>query len=258
MNEDEREGKILTGQENIDRFLDENNYESVDHAVDKSNDDDEYLKYKPNFQLERANQKKSIRTRNTAVSSARESHLNYIHNYLHFYGEKKQIEEQLRKQHEDRLANFKTDQQMLAEQHQFIRDRDVEDNDDTEDSHGIKLAKQYESKLYREFCVANLSKYKQGLIGLRWRTENEVITGRGQDSCGSLTCKNKNKRASRNEIELHTLEVNFAYVELGEHKNALVKIRLCKKCTKKMSKANKIKSKKRKRESSSSDSEEDY
>ena len=52
---------------------------------------------------------------------------------------------------------------------------------------------------------------------MRWRTEQEVVNGEGQFSCGNKTCP---------EAEgLRTWEVNFAYREQEEKKNALVKLR---------------------------------
>lgn len=53
-------------------------------------------------------------------------------------------------------------------------------------------------------------------VALRWRTEKEVVTGKGQFSCGDKKC-------SLSE-ELKTWEVNFAYYENKEKKNALVKL----------------------------------
>lgn len=51
---------------------------------------------------------------------------------------------------------------------------------------------------------------------MRWRTEKEVIVGKGQFECGSKTCKEKEN--------LRSWELNFGYVEHGEKKNALVKL----------------------------------
>jgi len=54
-------------------------------------------------------------------------------------------------------------------------------------------------------------------IAMRWRTEHEVVNGKGQFSCGNKICP---------EAEgLRTWEVNFAYREQEEKKNALVKLR---------------------------------
>jgi protein FRA10AC1 len=226
--------ELLTGEEAIETYLSTRTDDQI-HSDDDSNVLSE----------DKPQPKRKIVNRNTkrqrvAGPNAREHELNYIQNYLHFYGDKEAIETELKNAQIEKRKNFKTDRQMLQEQHQFLReDEDEDETDDIETAHGLKLAKEYESKLYREYCVANLSKYKEGLIGLRWRTEKEVKTERGVDTCGSLTCKRGDKRASQNEISLTTLEVNFAYVEQGEQKNALVKIRLCKKCEKRMNKANK-------------------
>ena len=53
-------------------------------------------------------------------------------------------------------------------------------------------------------------------MALRWRTEKEVIVGKGQFECGNKKCNIKEG--------LRSWEVNFGYVEQGEKKNALVKL----------------------------------
>lgn len=53
-------------------------------------------------------------------------------------------------------------------------------------------------------------------VALRWRIEREVITGKGQFICGNKYCDTR--------TELRSWEVNFAYAEQGEKKNALVKL----------------------------------
>ncbi len=52
---------------------------------------------------------------------------------------------------------------------------------------------------------------------MRWRIEKEVVDGKGQFICGEKKCTNKDN--------LKSWEVNFAYSEHGERKNALVKLR---------------------------------
>lgn len=73
---------------------------------------------------------------------------------------------------------------------------------------------------------------------MRWRIEKEVFSGKGQFICGNKTC---DKREG-----LKSYEVNFAYVEGGEQKNALVKLRLCPECAVMLNYYNDKKSKKRK------------
>ena len=94
---------------------------------------------------------------------------------------------------------------------------------------------------------------------MRWRTEKEVVTGRGQFACANKKCEERKK--------LRTWEVNFGYVEKNEKKNALVKCRLCFECSYKLNyhhkkkevtrkkKSEKRKKKKKKRSKSSRNSD---
>ncbi|KAJ2997157.1 hypothetical protein HDV02_005836 [Globomyces sp. JEL0801] len=93
---------------------------------------------------------------------------------------------------------------ILKKNHQFLRDsNDV--------SWEARVAQKYYDKLFKEYCLGDFSRYKTGAIGLRWRTKQECISGKGED--------------------LHSWEVNFVYLEERTKKNALVKIRLCPKCS---------------------------
>ena len=74
-------------------------------------------------------------------------------------------------------------------------------------------------QLFHEYCICDLSRYKENKIAMRWQTEKEVKEGKGQFKCATKKC---------DETEnLRTWEVNFAYQEADERKNALVKVRLC-------------------------------
>ncbi len=78
----------------------------------------------------------------------------------------------------------------------------------------------YYDKLHKEYVLADLSRYKEGKVGLRWRVEREVVEGTGQYSCGSLgvSCTARQGLAS--------YELNFKYREGEEVRNELVKVRL--------------------------------
>jgi len=53
-------------------------------------------------------------------------------------------------------------------------------------------------------------------VAMRWQTENEMVSGKGQFICGNKIC---------DEIEsLRTWEVNFSYMEFHQQKNTLVKL----------------------------------
>ncbi|XP_076164969.1 protein FRA10AC1 homolog [Ptiloglossa arizonensis] len=113
----------------------------------------------------------------------------------------------------------KTDYDVIRENHKFLWDED----NDVPDSWGAQLAKKYYDKLFKEYCIADLTYYKQNKVALRWRTEKEVIIGKGQFECGNKKCKEKEG--------LKSWEVNFGYIEHEEKKNALVKLRLCPECS---------------------------
>ncbi|KAF5290895.1 hypothetical protein FQA39_LY14575 [Lamprigera yunnana] len=114
----------------------------------------------------------------------------------------------------------RTDFDILHQNHKFLW------NDKVPDTWEAQFAKKYYDKLFKEYCIGDLSRYKENKIALRWRTEQEVILGKGQFICGNKMCLSKEN--------LRTWEVNFAYMEQKEKKNALVKIRLCSDCSLKL------------------------
>lgn len=140
-------------------------------------------------------------------------HKELVNNYLQYYGGKMSDFQQ--------NSERKTDRDIIREHHQFV----WEDEDDAA-SWDKRLAKKYYDKLYKEYCLADLSRYKENKIAMRWRVENEVISGKGQFVCGNKKC-NEDK-------ELKSWEVNFAYMEQQVKKNCLVKLRLCPQCSAKL------------------------
>lgn len=94
-----------------------------------------------------------------------------------------------------------------------------------------RMAVAYYRRLHKEYAICDLSQYREGKLGLRWRTEREVLSGKGQFECGAKGCEERQ--------ELHSYEVNFKYKEEGasgqqEIKNELVKVRLCASCAEKL------------------------
>ncbi|XP_022960520.1 protein FRA10AC1 isoform X2 [Cucurbita moschata] len=161
--------------------------------------------------------------------NAYDRHKKFMHDYVHFYGKNKSREE-----------NFpiKTDQDTLREGYRFIRSEE----DDMDTSWEQKLVKRYYDKLFKEYCIADMTQYKSGKF-----------------ICGNKHCDEKDGLAS--------YEVNFSYFEAGENKQALVKLVTCERCSKKLHyKRNKEKEKlermeqemsKRKRPSDDSSDSED-
>jgi protein FRA10AC1 len=53
------------------------------------------------------------------------------------------------------------------------------DEADSDISWEQRIAKRYYDKLFKEYAICELKRYKEGKIAMRWRTENEVIVGKG-------------------------------------------------------------------------------
>ncbi|KAJ3327942.1 hypothetical protein HDU76_010862 [Blyttiomyces sp. JEL0837] len=147
-------------------------------------------------------------------------HKKFVNDYLYFYGKDKGNGGV----NAANNVHGKSEVQILKEHHKFLRD---EDEDSEESSWEQRVAKRYYDKLYKEYCLANLERFKEGKIALRWRTQKEVVEGAGQFTCGNLRCPTPRGPSAP---PLKSWEVNFAYREDGEIKNALVKLRLCPGC----------------------------
>eukprot|EP00897_Mesotaenium_endlicherianum_P006991 jgi/Mesen1/631/ME000108S10783 len=140
--------------------------------------------------------------------NAFDRHKKFINDYVRFYGGSGSAKGQLQ-------VPVKTDSDTLRETFRFVRTEE----DDSNASWEQRLARRYYDKLFKEYCIADMSRYKENKIGLRWRVEKEVLAGKGQFTCGSKGCDEKEG--------LRSFEVNFAYQEAGEEKQALVKLRVC-------------------------------
>jgi hypothetical protein len=68
----------------------------------------------------------------------------------------------------------------------------------------------YYSKLLKEYALCDLSRYRDCKVGLRWRTEQEVVIGKGQFTCAAIGCEVK--------MGLSSFEVPFQYRERGVDK----------------------------------------
>ncbi|KAH8831538.1 folate-sensitive fragile site protein Fra10Ac1-domain-containing protein [Flagelloscypha sp. PMI_526] len=126
--------------------------------------------------------------------------------------------------------------EILKSHHKFLRD-DSDSNTvgPSSSAWAERLAAKYESSLFREFALCDLKHYKSGNFSLRWRTEDEVVSGAGESSCSNTRCEYHIPREDEKPTtSLSTLELPFAYEEHGEEKTALVKVVLCRRCVKKL------------------------
>ncbi|XP_063095450.1 protein FRA10AC1 isoform X2 [Cavia porcellus] len=99
---------------------------------------------------------------------AYQRHTKLVNDYILYYGGKK---EDFRRLGE----NDKTDLDVIRENHRFLWNEE----DEMEMTWEKRLAKKYYDKLFKEYCIADLSRYKENKFGFRWRIEKEVISGKG-------------------------------------------------------------------------------
>lgn len=112
------------------------------------------------------------------------------------------------------VAAVHTDLDALTASHQFIRD---DDEDARAAPWAARLARKYYAKLVKEYAICDLSRYKESKVGLRWRTEREVVVGKGQFVCAARGCSAR--------LGLVTFELPFSYTEAGQAKQ--VRTKLC-------------------------------
>lgn len=65
------------------------------------------------------------------------------------------------------------------------------------------------TQLFKEYALADMSRYKEGKIGLRWRTEREVIAG-------------KVRHSAQGVIEARTIEFMNAVTDATHDSRVLV------------------------------------
>ena len=103
------------------------------------------------------------------------------------------------KHHKDdikKLPPAKSDWEALRSHFQFVLPDEEEEQSSSSGARKYRstwqdrMVQRYHSHLYKEYVLADLSRVLEiGKVGLRWRTEDEVKSGRGFRSCGNLKCQ---------------------------------------------------------------------
>lgn len=169
------------------------------------------------FQEAQSKYEGQVRAYHYASMNAYSKHVKLVNEYLKYYSKGKSLSEVFARD----TSSDRTDLDVIREEMKFIWDEE-----DDADTWSKRLAKKYYDKLFKEYCICDLSYYKMNKIAMRWRVEKEVLQGKGQFICGNKACSERK--------DLKSWEVNFGYVEHGEKKNALVKLRLCPDCSDKL------------------------
>eukprot|EP01080_Neovahlkampfia_damariscottae_P011787 gene11787-5124_t len=184
----------------------------MDEVENKTIDEKEFIE---NFEKKDIKpQKNKPKLYKKTTMDAYSKHIQFMDSYVKFYGGDTKLKEIIKEREENFKNNFKSDLDLIKKEYKFV----IENDDDMESTWEKRTAKKYYDRLFKEYCLADLSKYKEKKIGLRWRIEPEVIKGKGQFICGNIKCNE--------EENISTYEVNFEYIEEDEEKQALVKLRL--------------------------------
>ncbi|CAA9986211.1 conserved protein, unknown function [Plasmodium knowlesi strain H] len=109
-------------------------------------------------------------------------------------------------------GKYLDDYDVLKKKYQFVHDAAKENN---------SLLQKYYKSICNKYVVCYLSEYKEKKIGLRWRTEDEIVSGKGHMICSANDCEN---------TDLKTYEFLFRYDEGGIQKETKVKLRACMEC----------------------------
>ena len=113
-----------------------------------------------------------------------------------------------------KLPPAQSDWEALRSHFQFVLPDEDEDESSSSGARKYgsswqeRMVQHYHSHLYKEYVLADLSRVLEiGKVGLRWRTEDEVKSGRGFRSCGNLKCQS----ACRNNLPISSTEKKEAY-----------------------------------------------
>ncbi|KAK9323947.1 folate-sensitive fragile site protein Fra10Ac1-domain-containing protein [Lipomyces orientalis] len=113
--------------------------------------------------------------------------------------------------------------------------------------YGKEIAKEYYKKLVKDFPLLDLSKYKEGMVALRWRTMEEFRKNKGGPNgiCAEISCTERDKdytpnaeddydyNSKQSEDFLEKRQVLFTYLETStngtrqEQKTIMVSCWLC-------------------------------
>ena len=122
--------------------------------------------------------------------NAFDRHQHYLRNYTLFYGNGAELREARRPKGPD-------DAEVLRTNHRFLwaEDADASADAPTADPRAMsweqRLAKRYHDTLFKEYALADMSRYKEGAVGLRWRTEREGREPPHSDSVSPICHKPK-------------------------------------------------------------------
>ena len=81
-----------------------------------------------------------------------------------------------------------------------------------------RMVQRYHEHLYKDYVLADLTRVQRGQIGLRWRTAQEVQSGKGSTSCGNKHCVSHTKTTTTTTT---TNQKKDTMVERGNVRNVM-------------------------------------
>ena len=70
-----------------------------------------------------------------------------------------------------------------------------------------RMVQHYHSHLYKEYVLADMTRYKKNQIGMRWRTKQEVMDGKGFRTCGNKHCPSYNNQQQNDVMNMETNKI---------------------------------------------------
>lgn len=87
------------------------------------------------------------------------------------------------------------------------------ESDDQDLTWEKRIAKKYYDKLFKEYALVELKYYKEGRVAMRWRTQKEVVRGKGMstwDACDGKPLFSTKSKTGQN-IYWNTINPLFIY-----------------------------------------------
>lgn len=115
---------------------------------------------------------------------AQQRHQKFMQDYTRFYKKSPAVASASTSQASE---STRSDFDVVRKHHRFIRT--VEDDCALEEDWERRVAKRYYDRLYKEYVLVELRRCAQRQLAMRWRTEKEVLRGKGQFVCAALDCE---------------------------------------------------------------------
>ncbi|CAF3791358.1 unnamed protein product [Rotaria sp. Silwood1] len=127
--------------------------------------------------------------------NAYERHKRLVNDYVRYYSKEKSFDTIFKRD----TSNDRTDLDIIRNEHRFLWDEEEDGPDETWEK---RLAKKYYDKLFKEYCICDLSHWQEKKIAMRWRIDREVVSGKVKE----VIPKVKEEESEITEIDESTVQ----------------------------------------------------